>query len=125
MNLALAIELYCAGTSEGAKKAWDERGRSNPKDKLLEKHDFIKRHPIRVAPGPAEQERLYNFMNFHVKDLFRRAEAEYGQYDDWALESAKESLERADDYANQGRFEAATSSQDMALSKLHGLILRG
>ncbi len=27
MNLALTIDLYFAGTSEGAKKAWEERGR--------------------------------------------------------------------------------------------------
>jgi len=27
MNLALSIELFCSGTSEGANKAWDERGR--------------------------------------------------------------------------------------------------
>jgi len=29
MNLALTIDLYCTGTSEGAKKAWDSRGRGS------------------------------------------------------------------------------------------------
>src|SRR6267378_1786011 len=36
MNLSLTIDLYFAGTSEGAKKAWDVRGR-NPMKAPAEK----------------------------------------------------------------------------------------
>jgi len=36
MNLSQTIELFCTGTSEGAKKAWDERGRTGkPSNSLV------------------------------------------------------------------------------------------
>src|SRR6266478_4099204 len=54
MNLAQTINLFCAGTSEGAKKAWDSRGRGKT-SKLPEDSKVTPEEWRKLGNAPAEQ----------------------------------------------------------------------
>jgi len=79
MNLAQTIELFCTGTSEGANKAWDERGRKGIEvnidpaaKKMLKQYNVSKNDVVRGF--------TFNNPDYHVKYLGINSSTEFGGY---------------------------------------------
>src|SRR6266446_2396593 len=78
MNLAQTIDLYCYGTSEGAKKAWDSIGRKGSAIAIAKKSKQLSvpgmlQFPVKPSKGskvPSVADRLRSNISFSVIEPF-------------------------------------------------------
>lgn len=132
MNLATTIDLYCYGTSEGVRKAWEHRERSageHEAGRLLEQHDSLKNQPIRQRSDPDALDTMTRMMHSRLPGLIQDARNSIERLQGYRKAMAEKSLDESEGYLersrklhDQGKIKDAQIESEVALMKFHEAI---